>query len=140
MAQEESKGTEFTKSSNWAKLKEYHECVHERVQDYVNENANKAENEVLSRISKEVDDCTFKLFECLDIIKIEYCTTYVEKKVEKSTPTLSNTNNSSKQIDKNQSLKTKSFEKPEKKAEVKKETQKPKEFTSNASDDEWESF
>jgi methyl-accepting chemotaxis protein len=140
MAQEESKGTDFTKGSNWAKLKEYHECVHQRVQDYVNENANKAENEVLAKISKEVDDCTSKLFDCLDNIKIEYCTTYVEKKLEKSTPTLSNTNNSSKQTNKPQNLNTKSFEKYEKKTEVKKEVQKPKEFTSTTSDDEWESF
>ncbi|PHO09965.1 chemotaxis protein [Malaciobacter canalis] len=140
MAQEESKGTDFTKGSNWAKLKEYHECVHQRVQDYVNENANKAENEVLAKISKEVDDCTSKLFDCLDNIKIEYCTTYVEKKLEKSNPTLSNTNNSSKQTSKPQNLNTKSFEKYEKKTEVKKEIQKPKEFTSTTSDDEWESF
>ncbi|XPV53048.1 MAG: hypothetical protein ACNI3H_12435 [Halarcobacter ebronensis] len=38
----------FTRSSSWAKLKEHHECVHQRVQEYVDENANKAEsNEVL---------------------------------------------------------------------------------------------
>ncbi|RXJ99624.1 chemotaxis protein [Arcobacter sp. CECT 8986] len=116
IAHEESKGTPFTKSSNWNSLKEYHACVHQRVQEYIDENANKASNKVLAKISGDVDDCTTKLFECLDKIKIEYCASIDVVEAH-----------------------TKPSVKKEEKTFVKK--QEPKVITSNTKDeDEWESF
>ncbi|AXX93170.1 chemotaxis protein [Malaciobacter molluscorum LMG 25693] len=125
IAQEESKGSIFTKSSNWISLKEYHSCVHKKVQEYIDENANKAPNELLAKISADVDTCTTKLFECLDKIKIEYCSSVDNSKVE-----------AKNSIKKEEKI---IVQKEDKKPILKK--QEPNVITSNNNDeDEWESF
>ncbi|RXJ95625.1 chemotaxis protein [Malaciobacter molluscorum] len=125
IAQEESKGSIFTKSSNWTSLKEYHSCVHKKVQEYIDENANKAPNELLAKISADVDTCTTKLFECLDKIKIEYCSSVDNSKVE-----------AKNSIKKEEKI---IVQKEDKKPILKK--QEPNVITSNNNDeDEWESF
>ncbi|AXH10516.1 chemotaxis protein [Malaciobacter halophilus] len=140
IAQEEAKGTAFTKSSNWKNLKIYHECVHQRVQDYIDENAKKASNETLAKISREVDDCTVKLFECLDNIKVEYCSTYKEesKKTTKSKSAIDEIVSKQESVIDVKPNKKTTYEKSEDKKS--KDINKPKEFTSISNDDEWESF
>ncbi|RXJ87894.1 cache domain-containing protein [Arcobacter sp. CECT 8985] len=127
---EESKGSIFTKTANWTKIKEYHSLVHKKVQEYIDENAQKAENKLLAAISKEVDDCTTKLFECLDIVKFEYCTSSENlKKDDISKEKTKNLEASNKKInsDTTNMQKTKSEDKTT--------------FVSNSNnDDEWESF
>ncbi|RXJ56229.1 chemotaxis protein [Candidatus Marinarcus aquaticus] len=144
--QEEAKGTSFTKSQNWKTMKEFHECVHKKVQEYINENANKASNEKLAEISKEVEVCTAKLFECLDQIKAEYCSS-VNKNSNKVVKEVNDVKET-KEVKKP----TSSASKPQPvtkseapvKEQVKKEVVKPSKpevITSKAKDDdEWESF
>ncbi len=76
IAQEEAKGSSYTRTNNWKVMKEFHSCVHKKVQEYIDENAKKASNEKLAEVSKEVDNCINELFKCLDIIKIEHCASF----------------------------------------------------------------
>ena len=66
----ENKG--FTNSNEWVKLKENHENVHNKVQEYITKNAKKNENTVLRKIASEIEESTTKIFDNLnDILYIE---------------------------------------------------------------------
>ena len=70
LAQAEREGKEFTRTSNWSELKKNHEDVHNRVQDYINQNAkDSSDNAALMSISQKVDAATQNVFRCLDQIK-----------------------------------------------------------------------
>ena len=58
----------FTNTSQWKHLKSSHENLHSRVQDYINENAKKAQNSELKTISNKIEEATLEMFEGLDEI------------------------------------------------------------------------
>ncbi len=68
----EEKDLNFTKIKEWKQLKQNHEEVHQKVQIYINNNAQKVENTVLREISAQIEDTTIKVFDSLnDILYME---------------------------------------------------------------------
>jgi hypothetical protein len=68
----ETENRGFTNSNEWVKLKENHEIVHAKVQEYITKNAKKTENTVLRKIASEIEESTTKIFDNLnDILYIE---------------------------------------------------------------------
>ena len=62
----------FTKDKEWSLLKQNHELVHKKVQEYVSENSNKVENKNLRKIASEIEESTIKVFDSLnDILYVE---------------------------------------------------------------------
>jgi len=74
MMQSEKDREAFTKSPNWAKLKEAHVKVHRGVQEFINKNREHATNSELIQIGNDIEGATSIVFECLDQIKIESAT------------------------------------------------------------------
>ena len=63
----------FTKSTAWNKLKEVHEKVHSEVQNYVNRNAQKAPNDELAQIAKDIENETINVFDNLNGVLESHC-------------------------------------------------------------------
>ncbi|MDC0933737.1 methyl-accepting chemotaxis protein, partial [Arcobacteraceae bacterium] len=63
----------FTKSTTWDELKLLHLSVHNNVQEYINENANRASNQNLREIAANVESSTLSLFDKLNEIKVINC-------------------------------------------------------------------
>jgi methyl-accepting chemotaxis protein len=128
--EQENLGKEFTKTSNWRALKEKHELVHNNVQSYIDEDCKgNVNSSLLNEYSRKLDQVTLELFDHLEQVKIE---NVMEKK---------------QVIDvKPQPVKSSHVSAPSKLKEIKTEIKKQttpienKVFTSNSSDDEWESF
>ena len=51
----EAKNEEFTKVKEWNNLKQNHENVHKKVQEYMTKNATKAENQHLRKTASEIE-------------------------------------------------------------------------------------
>ena len=66
IAQEESAEKCYTKSSQWAELKVQHEKVHSEVQKYIDMNAQRVSHEELTKVAKNIEDETLKIFEELN--------------------------------------------------------------------------
>ena len=79
LQKQEDEASIITKSSNWKILKQYHEEVHFGVQNYIDENATNASNEILEKISQKLEISTSSLFTSMDKLKIDFCET---KKLE----------------------------------------------------------
>ena len=71
--QQEREGKEFTRSSNWTSLKDYHEKVHNSVGEYVDLNSKRASNDELEKISRDIEEYTHTLFGFMDKVKVENC-------------------------------------------------------------------
>ena len=65
--------TGFTKSTAWNELKNMHEIVHSEVQNYIDENAQKANNEELGKIAKRIEDETVSVFDELNGVLLSHC-------------------------------------------------------------------
>ncbi|KLE00205.1 methyl-accepting chemotaxis protein, partial [Aliarcobacter butzleri] len=62
----------FVKDENWKVLKQTHKDVHQKMQEYITQNANKIENKVLRQIASQIEDATMKFFDSLnDILYLE---------------------------------------------------------------------
>ncbi|AXH11454.1 chemotaxis protein [Halarcobacter bivalviorum] len=131
ITKQESKGLDFTRTSNWTALKEHHTKVHNAVQEYITENANSASNSTLEMISKKLEDETDALFAAMDNIKVDHCKNYIvsseKREVPKSKP------------------KTEVTKKSQETTSVKKVDTPTKSNSTiitanNNDDDEWESF
>ncbi|MDN5110645.1 methyl-accepting chemotaxis protein, partial [Aliarcobacter butzleri] len=62
----------FVKNENWKVLKQTHKDVHQKMQEYITQNANKIENKVLRQIASQIEDATMKFFDSLnDILYLE---------------------------------------------------------------------
>ena len=73
ISDQESQNNNFTKGSNWSKLKEEHELVHSSVQEYVDATIDFAANETLLDIGNKIELATENVFSTLDIVKQENC-------------------------------------------------------------------
>jgi methyl-accepting chemotaxis protein len=69
----ESKNLPFTNSTQWHKLKDTHNKVHQSVQEYIDQNSNFVSNDRLRSIAKDVEDSTISLFDNLNEIKQINC-------------------------------------------------------------------
>ena len=68
----ETEQKEFTKVKEWSLLKQNHEIVHNKVQQYINENAIKTANQILRKTASEIEEYTSKVFDSLnDILYVE---------------------------------------------------------------------
>ena len=68
----ENEQKEFTKVKEWSSLKQNHELVHSKVQQYINENATKTANQTLRKTASEIEEATVKVFDNLnDILYVE---------------------------------------------------------------------
>jgi len=68
----EEKSLNFTKVKEWEVLKQNHKDVHEKVQVYIENNANKVENKILREISAQIEESTTSVFDSLnDILYVE---------------------------------------------------------------------
>ena len=70
--EQERLGSDFTRSKNWEELKKYHEGVHQGVQRYIVSDSKKENNEILKKISKEIESATLGVFDGLNKVKIEH--------------------------------------------------------------------
>ena len=62
----------FIKSNEWKTLKQNHEDVYKKIQQYVNENAKKTQNQLLRKTASEIEEVTVKVFDSLnDILYVE---------------------------------------------------------------------
>ncbi len=66
----ENMGKTYTHSNQWSILKEKHEYVHNRVQNYLNLNAKKSDNTTLKQSAKDIEDVTFEIFNLLNDIAV----------------------------------------------------------------------
>src|SRR5574344_1849720 len=64
----ESKNEIFTKDEKWYILKNHHENLHEKMQEYITQNSNKSENKVLKNSANEIEEITIKIFDSLNDI------------------------------------------------------------------------
>jgi len=131
--EQERNGIEFTKSTNWKNLKEYHNSVHNNVQDYINETCKEnSDNNLLNEYSLDLDKATLEVFKSLNQIKKDN----VVKEVSSITSTIQK---EEKTIE--SKVQRPSFEKqrissiPSKSASTRVVEAKP-----SKDDDEWESF
>jgi len=121
ITEQEQNSKEFTKNSNWKNLKQYHNDVHNNVQDYINETCKEnSDNNLLNKYSIDLDKATREVFKSLEQIKKD---NVVEKEIEK-------TIKSSEIIE----------EKPVIKRPSSPVTSKVVEAKVSKDDDEWESF
>ena len=81
--EQENAGKGFTKTSNWTKMKECHENVHETVQEYIDKNAQKADNSILEEVSARLEQSTLCLFTTMDNIKVDHCKDFEHKSVNR---------------------------------------------------------
>ncbi|MFY4790230.1 methyl-accepting chemotaxis protein [Aliarcobacter butzleri] len=58
----------FVKNENWKVLKQTHKDVHQKMQEYITQNANKIENKILRQIASQIEDATMKFFDSLNNI------------------------------------------------------------------------
>ena len=65
----------YTTTPQWEQLKKTHKYIHELIQDYINKNAQKVQNEILYQIAKNIEEHTLKLFNQLDKILEINCET-----------------------------------------------------------------
>ena len=82
IAKSEADNTKYTKTENWNDLKQNHESVHKNVQSYIEQNAQNASNELLHRISVDIEKSIINVFDDLNIVKIENCGGVSTKKRE----------------------------------------------------------
>jgi len=139
--EKESKGVNYTKTSNWVAMKERHEEVHNIVQEYIQSNANKASNSRLEEISQKLEKSTASLFVSMDNIKVDHCKTYTvnSKKDVKPISKLVNETKKTEVISRREKTLTQNRE--PRKTTISKPNIVPKTITANNSDDdEWESF
>ncbi len=118
----EKDGIGFTKSTAWSNLHTIHEKVHGHVQSYIDENANKADNDTLEKIAMIIEEDTIDVFDKLNGVLESHCKYF---------------NNTDKPI-----VETKEIVTTETKAEAKptKVVAKAEVIASNNDHDEWESF
>ena len=64
----ESKNEIFTKDEKWNILKNHHENLHEKMQEYITQNSNKSENKVLKNTANQIEEITIKIFDDLNDI------------------------------------------------------------------------
>jgi len=69
----ENKDELFTKTQNWKNLKEHHSDVHEIVQKYIHQDAQKASNFELRISAEKLNNAMTSTFNSIDIIKYDYC-------------------------------------------------------------------
>src|SRR5574344_1069128 len=118
--EQEQKGMSFTKNQSWKNLKEYHEVVHNSVQNYINEDCKDEPNrDLLKKLSEQLDISTIEVFKSLDQVKIDNIKAVSETNINE-VETLQNKN----QLQAKENI----------------EITKKKEFKSSSKDDEWESF
>ena len=125
----ERNSEDFTRSSNWQKLKDVHAQVHSGVQKFINEDSQHALNSTLQQIAHEIEEATHGVFEGLNIVKDEHCKNLSSKGRSKEN---NSSNLNTKVVSKS------SIAKPEIKASKPKTA--PIVSMTNSSDDEWESF
>jgi methyl-accepting chemotaxis protein len=61
---------DFTKSTEWATLKQRHQIIHGKVQEFMGLNANRASNKELKELAKEIEYMTGKIFSSLNDIAV----------------------------------------------------------------------
>ncbi|RXJ69561.1 chemotaxis protein [Halarcobacter ebronensis] len=129
--EQEKENCDFTKVTIWEEMKEYHEKVHNSVEEYVNLNAKKAPNNELEKVSRDLETYTAKLFDIMDMIKVERCKNISNDETK--------TNESSKKESKK--VEVSPIPVPKKEEKPTKVKSEPKQVVANNhDDDEWESF
>ena len=73
IGEQETNGSDFTKTDNWNALKEAHVGAHEIIQTYIDENAAGASNDQLYNISLDTEKKIAKTFSLMDQVKIDNC-------------------------------------------------------------------
>jgi len=70
---EEHSSESFTKNEDWQELLKAHESVHSGVQEFINVDAKNKHDTSLHGISKDIEENTSKVFECIDKVKVHKC-------------------------------------------------------------------
>jgi methyl-accepting chemotaxis protein len=119
------KGHDFAKTEAWSRMLEVHKGVHGGVQEYINADANGADNDELNNRAKKIERDTLEIFKCIDDLKVDKCT-----KLEKP---INNTNHKPNSNSKPQ-VETKSIP-PKIASSAQKAPQ-----TNSSNDEKWDTF
>ncbi len=143
--EQEKNASAFTRTSNWTELKNHHARVHGEVQEYINLNANKASNNDLISVSKNIELSTKSVFKCLDIVKVDYCKSAPKSnavpKVEKVLASHTTAKKEEVKLSKPSLAPKKEPYKPKTDSVISSKASKTNVITANNNDDdEWESF
>jgi len=65
----------YSNNPNWTKLKTHHKMVHEKIQEYIDENNKDASNDDLLLIANDIEKASICVFETLNITKSLNCQT-----------------------------------------------------------------
>ena len=71
--EQEKKGSKFTSSESWERLKKIHHKVHNEVQNYIDKNAQRVSNDELSLIARTIEDETLEVFNELNGVLEAHC-------------------------------------------------------------------
>ncbi|MCK5110452.1 MAG: nitrate- and nitrite sensing domain-containing protein [Arcobacteraceae bacterium] len=100
----EAENKEYTQTQNWTELKQIHQDVHNGVQNYINEDAKFATNEILNKIAVGVERSIIGVFDHLNMVKADSCKgqeTKKRKQFRKKTVDTSYTGPDRREIEKN---------------------------------------
>jgi hypothetical protein len=68
----EKEQKEFVKSNEWNILKQNHHDVHDKMQQYIDQNSSKVDNQILRKTASEIEESTIKVFDSLnDILYVD---------------------------------------------------------------------
>jgi methyl-accepting chemotaxis protein len=98
---------DFAKTQAWSRMLEVHKDVHGGVQEYINADANGANNNELHTKAQKIEKDTLEIFKCIDDLKVDKCTSKNSNKratnsnrVEtKTTQKSTNTNTTHKKVE-----------------------------------------
>jgi len=65
----------YSNNPNWTKLKTHHKMVHDKIQEYIDENNKEASNDQLLLIANDIEKASNHVFESLNITKSLNCKT-----------------------------------------------------------------
>ena len=68
--QMEKQQKEFTNSNEWIVLKDKHLLIHNKVQQFLDLNSNKANNQELKNVAKEIEEITTEIFNTLNDVAV----------------------------------------------------------------------
>jgi hypothetical protein len=73
LQKQESENKKFVNTKEWEELKDIHKNIHTSIQEYIDRNAQRAENKELRKIAAAIESNTLMLFDKFNDIKILNC-------------------------------------------------------------------
>jgi methyl-accepting chemotaxis protein len=79
---EKNRYKKFAKTENFQKMVENHDKLHQKLQEFIEADTIFSSNETLEKISYDIEDLTNKIFEGLNIAKIDSCEWVIQNRLQ----------------------------------------------------------